>query len=160
MIGFIAKFVLGKFSGPVLIWILIALIGANVTQGWLLKRAWTKNAQAVLQCENAALRDAQKANDEVTAELVRIQNDLIDAKKENKLAAEKADRISAARLREKEIAQAQAVTDMEKAINAITDDEYFCASEPVPLPVLTGMRDAAIAYNKTKNNPSAGIPPD
>ena len=160
MIGLLAKFVLGKFSGPVLIWILLALIAANATQGYLLKRAWTKNAQAVLVCENAALRDANAAKEAVTAELLKIQGELIEAQTQKQIAGEQAEREITARLHEKEIEHAQAIADMEIATNEITDDEFWCASEPVPLPIMRSMRDAATAYNQTRNNPSPGIPPD
>ncbi len=152
------KFVLGKLSGPVLVWILIALIGANVAQGLLLKRAWTKNAQAVLACENAALRDAKAATDAVNQELIQIQAELHQAEMNRILAGEQADREIAKRLHEKEVEHAQAIADMEIATNEIADDEFFCASEPVSTDQLARMRDATARYNQARI--SASTRPD
>ena len=151
------KFVLGKLSGPVLVWILIALIGANVAQGLLLKRAWTKNAQAVLACENAALRDAKAATDAVNQELIQIQAELHQAEMNRILAGEQADREIAKRLHEKEVEHAQAIADMEIATNEIADDEFFCASEPVSADQLVRMRDAAASYNQARNSASTSL---
>ena len=158
--GWLIKFVLGKASGPVLVYALLAFITLNVAQGFLLKRAWDNVAQAALECENQALRDANVAKEAVTAELLKIQDELIQSKKQRQIAGEQAEREITARLYEKEIEHAQAIADMEIATNEITDDEFWCASEPVPLPIMRSMRDAATAYNQTRNNPSTGIPPD
>ena len=154
MIAYLAKSVLGKIPSTFLVWILIALIGANVAQGYLLKRAWTKNAQAVLACENAALRDAKAATDAVNRELIQIQAELTEAENKRILAGEEADREIAKRIHEKEVEHAQEITDMEIATNEIADDEFFCASEPVTTDQLVRMRDATARYNKTRTGAS------
>lgn len=158
--SWLIKFVLGKVSGRVLIYALLALVMLNAAQGFLLKKAWNNVALAALECENQALRDANTAKEAVTAELLKIQDELIESKIQKKIAGEEAEKEIVARLREKKIEYAEAVAKMEGAINEITDDEFWCASEPMPLPVLWSMRDAATAYNQTRNNPSTGIPPD
>jgi len=154
------KFVLGKVSGPVLIYVLLGLVASNVITGALLKNAWKENAHAALACENQALRDANARNLAVAAELQRIQADLVETRKQKELAAIETEKEIAARLAEKEAEHARAVVDLEFAINEITDEEFWCASEPVPPGILAGMRDAVAAYNNNRNNASSGVPPD
>ena len=156
--GWLIRFALGKVSGPILIYAILALFAANVLTGTLLKRAWTKNAQAVLQCENQALRDANAKNAAVAAELSIIQAELIEVREQKQIAGAEAEKKSAALLHAKEIEHAQALTDLEFAKNEITDDEYLCAVEPVPFGLLDGMRNAAATYNANRNNPRTGIP--
>ena len=158
--AWIIKFVLGKVSGPVLFYLILALLAANAVTGALLKKAWNDNARASLECENQALRDANQRNLAVATELQRIQDELTETRNANMLAAEKADLDNAARLYEKEIEHADAIEALGVAVNEITDDEFWCASEPVPLPISNGMRDTATAYNNNRNNPSSGVPPD
>ncbi len=158
--NWLIKFVLGKVSGPVLIYVLLGLVAANAITGALLKHAWTENARAVLQCENQALRDANARNLAVSTELQRIQSDLAAEKKQRMFAAKQAEKEIAAQLHEKEIEHAEAIANMEIAIDEITDEEFLCASEPVPLPVFNQLHDAATAYNDNRNSASAVLPPD
>jgi hypothetical protein len=158
--NWLIKFALGKVSGPILIYAILALFAANVLTGALLKSAWEKNAQAVLQCENQALRDANIKNAAVAAELSIIQAELVEVKKQKQVAGVEAEKKSAALLHAKDIEHAQALTDLEFAKYEITDDEYLCASERVPFGFRNGMRNAAAAYNANRNNPGTGIPPD
>lgn len=158
--SWLIKFALGKVSGPILIYTIIALFGVNVLTGALLKSAWKKNAQAVLQCENQALRDANQKNAAVAAELLLIQTTLIEVKKQKQIEGVEAEKKSTALLQAKEVKHAQALTDLEFAKNEITDDEYLCASEPVPFALRDGMRNAAATYNNNRNNPGAGTPSD
>lgn len=159
MIGMLAGLV-GRLSGPVLVYVLLGLIASNALTGYLLKSAWKKNATAVLQCENRALRDANDHNAAVSAELERIRIDLANEKKlrmDNTRAAEKE---IAAALRAKEIEHEEQLAALEVATNEITDDEWLCASEPVAPAQLVGMRDAVAAYNDTRNNPSTATNTD
>ena len=89
--GWLIKFVLGKVSGPVLIYALLAFFALNMAQGFLLKRAWDNVAQAALECENQALRDANAAKEAVTAELLKIQGELIEAQTQKQIAGEQAE---------------------------------------------------------------------
>ncbi len=158
--GWLVKFVLGKVSGPVLFYLVLALLAANAVTGALLKKAWNDNARASLECENQALRDANQRNLAVSTELQRIQNELTETRNTNMLASQQADQDNATRLHEKEIEHAEAIDALQGAVNEITDDEFWCAVEPVPLPISNGMRDTAAAYNNNRNNPSAGVPPN
>ena len=158
--GWLIKFALGKVSGPILIYTIIALFGVNVLTGALLKSVWKKNAQAVLQCENQALRDANQKNVAVAAELLLIQSELVEVKKQKQIAGVAAEKKSAMLLHAKEVEHAQVLDDLEFVKNEITDDEYLCASEPVPFGLLDGMRNAATTYNRNRNNPRPRIPSD
>lgn len=158
--SWLIKFALGKVSGPILIYAILALFAANVLTGALLKSAWKKNAQAVLQCENQALRDANIKNAAVAAELAIIQGQLVEIKKQKQIAGVEAEKKSAALLHAKEVEHAEALTDLEFAKNEITDEEYLCAIERVPFALRDGMRSAATTYNANRNNPGTGIPPD
>ncbi len=158
--NWVIKFILGKVSGPVLIYVLLGLVAANAITGALLKRAWTENARAVLQCENQALRDANARNLAVSTELQRIQSDLVAEKKQRMFAAKQAEKEIAAQLHEKEIEHAEAIANMEIAINELTDEEFLYASEPVPLPVFNQLRDAATTYNDNRNSARAVLPSD
>jgi len=158
--GWLVKFVLGKVSGPVLFYLILALLAANAVTGTLLKKAWNDNARASLECENQALRDANQRNLAVSTELQRIQKELTETKNANMLAAKEADEENAFRLHEKEIEHAEAIEALEVAVNEITDDEFWCAAEPVPLLVTNRMRDTATAYNNNRNSASSGVPPD
>jgi len=158
--GWLVKFVLGKVSGPVLFYLLLALLAANLTTGALLKKAWNDNARASVECENQALRDANNRNLAVSTELQRIQKELRHNTETLLLAAAQADAESRERLIEKEIEHQEAIERLEFAKNEITDEEFSCASEPVPLPFLDGMRSAATTYNDNRNNPRSGVPPD
>ncbi len=159
MIGTLAGLV-GRLSGPVLVYILIGLFASNALTGYLLRAAWEKNATAVLECENQALRDANDHNVEITAELVRIQTDLATGEKlrlDNTRAAEK--EIAAAILA-KEIEHEEQLAALEAATNEIEDDDFFCAGERVASGQLVGMRDAVATYNRTRNNPGTATNPD
>lgn len=159
MIGMLAGLV-GRLSGPILVYILLGLFASNALTCYLLKSAWKKNATAVLQCENQALRDANNHNVAIAAELERIQTDLATEKKlrlDNTRAAEK--EIAAAILA-KELEHEEQLAALEFATNEITDDEWLCGSEPVAPAQLVGMRDAAATYNRTRNNPSTATNPD
>ncbi len=159
MIGMLAGLV-GRLSGPVLVYVLLALVASNALTGYLLKSAWKKNATAVLQCENRALRDANDHNAAVSAELKRIKFDLANEKKlrlDNTRIAEK--EIAAAILA-KDIEHEEQIAALEVATNEITDDEWLCASEPVAPAQLVGMRDAVAAYNDTRNHSSTATDPD
>lgn len=158
--SWLLKLVLGKVSGPILIYVIVGLFASNALTGYLLKSAWKKNAVAVLECENQALRNANAKNLAVAAELQRIQTDLIAEKESRRVAGIAAEKEVAARLAAKEIEHAEAIANMEIATNEITDEEWLCASEPVPNGLRNGMRDAAATYNRNRNNPSTGIPSD
>jgi len=159
MIGMLAGLV-GRMSGPILVYVLLALFAANMATGYLLKKSWAKNAQAVLACENAALRDAAAARTKVDIELQRIQTDLDASEQFRKDQGRIADKRNAAALRTQEIAHAAAIADMEIATNEIADDEFFCASEPVATDQLVRMRSDASAYNQNRNSASARTVPD
>lgn len=149
-----------RLSGPVLVYVLLGLVASNALTGYLLKNAWKKNAVAVLECENQALRDANKHNAAITAALERIRLDLAIEKQQrldNTKAAEK--EIEAA-VRAKEIEHAEQIAALEAVTNEITDDEWLCASEPVAPAQLVGMRDAVTAYNQTRNNSSTATDAD
>lgn len=158
--GFLIRFVLGKVSGPILVYVVLGLFVANAATGYLLKRAWTKNAQAVLQCENQALRDANARNLATAQELQQIQSELTLEKEQRRVAGVEAEKETAKQLREKEIEHANAIADLEVATNEISDEDFFCASEPVPLHVVSELRDAIATYNDNRNNPSTGTVPD
>jgi len=158
--GFLVKFILGKVSGPFLVYVVLGLVAANAITGYLLKSAWKKNAQAVLVCENAALRDANEANELVTAELQQVQTDLIAKEARLQIQGEAAEVEIQRRILAKEIEHAAALADLEVATNDITDEEFFCATEPVAAGVLAGMRHTATTYNKNRNSPSTGTVPD
>jgi len=157
--GFLVNFVLGKVSGPFLVYILLALFAANAATGWLLKNAWADNARAALECENQALRDANAAKELVAAELVKIQKELVDERAKLDRAANNADTIIARVIAANEARDADEKADLEVAVNEITDTDYFCGSESVPFPILVGLRVAATAYNQARNNTGSGIPP-
>lgn len=159
MIGMLAGLV-GRMSGPILVYVLLALVASNAATGYLLKRALTQNAQAVLACENAALRDAAAARTLVDTEMQRIQNDLAASEQFRKDQGRIADKRNAAALRTQEIAHAAALADMEIATNEIADDEFFCASEPVATDQLVRMRRDAASYNQNRNLASARTVPD
>lgn len=145
------KFVLGKLSGPILVWIILALFAANLTSATLLKRAWTKIAQAELVCINQALRDADAARQAVI-EAVALHRALLDRSESlRELAGIEATKEINKRIAEKEIQHAHAMADMEAATNEIADDEFFCATEPLSAELLIGMRSAAASYNQTRN---------
>lgn len=149
MIGFLARWA-AKLSGPVLVYVLIGLIAANATTGYLLKRAWTKNAQAVLQCENNALRQANDANALVTAELKKLQGEhdaYREQVREQTAIIEK--EIEDSR-RELEIEHETELAALEVATSEIPDEEFFCASEPVSAGLLTRMRVAVAAYHQNR----------
>lgn len=133
--------------------LLILLFFANVGQGLLLKSAWTKNAQAILMCENNALRDAQLSAEAVNRELFVITAELRLSTLARQSENEKAEKEIAERLRKKEIEHANVIADMEAATNEIADDEFFCATEPVSAELLIGMRNAAFSYNQNRNSP-------
>jgi hypothetical protein len=159
MIGMLAGLV-GRLSGPVLIYILLGLIASNALTGYLLKSAWEKNATAVLECENQALRDANDHNVVIVAELERIRIELAIEKQvrlDNTRAAEKE---IASLIRAKEIEHEEQLIALEAATNEIDDEDFFCASEPVAPVQLVGMRDAIAAYNRTRNNPSTATNAD
>lgn len=159
MIGMLAGLV-GRLSGPILVYVLLGLVAANALTGYLLKNAWQKNATAVLECENQALRDANNANLAVSLELQRIQTDLAIETRlrlDNTRAAEK--KIAAAILA-KDIEHAEQIAALEVATNEIEDDEFFCASERVASAQLIGMRNAAASYNRTRNHSSTATDPD
>lgn len=160
MIDWLAKFILGKLSGPILIWILLGLVAANISQGVLLKSAWTKLAQAELVCINQALTDAIAAREAVDAELRLIEIELTESIKNRAIAAQIAETEIEKRLREKEIEHANAIADMEAVTNEIADDEFFCATERVSAELLIGMRNAAARYNKTANRASTDTDTD
>ncbi len=149
------KFVLGKVSGPVLVWIILALFAANVVTVKLLANAWTKNAQAELVCVNQALTDAIAAREAVDLELQRIDIELTESIKARAIAAQLAEKEIDKRIAEKEIEHAHAIADMEAATNEISDDEFFCATEPLSAELLIGMRSAAARYNQARNSASA-----
>jgi len=153
MIGFLAGLV-GRLSGPILVYVLLGLVASNAVTGYLLKNAWTKNAQQVLICENQALRDANAAKEAVARELIQIREDLAESEKQKKIQTINAEAAIADALRKKEIEHEEAIADMEIATNEIPDEDFFCASEPVTSELLVGMRNAIAAYNKTRNNPS------
>lgn len=153
MIGLLAGFV-GRLSGPVLVYVLLGLMATNAATGWLLKNAWTKNAQAVLVCENQALRDANAAKEAVARELIQIRDELAESEKQKKIQTDLAEKEITDALRKKEIEHEQALANMEAATNEIPDDDFFCASEPVSFDLLTGLRNSVAAYNKARNNPS------
>jgi len=159
MIGFFAGLV-GRLSGPVLVYVLLGLIATNAISGYLLKRAWTANAQAVLLCENQALRDANSAKEAVARELIQIQEELAESEKQRKIQTIDAEQAIADALRQKEIEHEDALANMEIATNEIPDDDFFCASEPVSFDLLTGMRNAVAAYNEARNNPGDNQSPD
>ena len=159
MIGMLAGLV-GRLSGPVLVYVLLGLFATNALTGYLLKSAWKKNATAVLACENQALRDANDHNAAVTAELERIRTDLATEKKLRLDNTREAEKEIAAAILAKEIEHAEQLAELEAATNEIDDDDFFCASERVASAQLGGMRDAVAAYNQTRNNPSTATNPD
>ncbi len=144
------KFVLGKLSGPILVWIIVALFAANLATGTLLKRAWTKNAQAELVCINQALRDADAARQAVIVAVAQHRAMLQRSESLRELAGLAAQKEINKRIAEKEIEHAHAIADMETATNEIADDEFFCATEPISAELLIGMRSAAARYNKIR----------
>ena len=150
MIGWVVKFILGKASGPILIYILLGLVAANATTGYLLKNAWQKNARAVLQCENAALRDANEANEKTSQALLKSQREFAEYRTQVREATALIERENADARRAMEIDHEQTLADLEVATNEIPDDDFFCATEPVSVDVLAGMRDAATAYNENR----------
>lgn len=159
MIGFLAGFV-GRASGPALVWILLGLMATNAATGWLLKNAWTKNAQAILVCENQALKDANARNLAVSNELQSVQADLVLTKEKNAIASASVEIENAARRVARENEHQDNLADLELSINEITDDDFWCASESVPLPVVSQLHNAASTYNYNRNREGAGIPPD
>jgi hypothetical protein len=159
MIGMLAGLV-GRLSGPVLVYVLIGLLASNALTGYLLKSAWKKNATAVLECENQALRDANDHNIVIAAELERIRTDLAASEQFRKDQGRIADKRNAAALRTKEIEHEQQLAALEVATNEIDDEDFFCASEPVAPNQLLGMRDAVATYNRTRSNPSTATDAD
>lgn len=158
--NFLLKFVLGKVSGPILVYVVLGLFVANAITGALLKKAWNDNARAAVVCKNQALRDANDRNLKTVKEMERIRIDLNLAIVEKQKAGLAAAKEIEKRLSDQETKHADAIAQVEFIKNEITDDDFFCASEPVPYPVVIGMRDNATAYNDHRNNPGAGIPPD
>jgi len=159
MIGMLAGLV-GRLSGPVLVYVILGLFVSNALTGYLLKSAWKKNATAVLECENQALRDANDHNLIVTAELERIRADLSASEQFRKDQTRIANKRNAAALRSKEIEHEKQLAALEVATNEIDDEDFFCASEPVAPAQLVGMRDAVTTYNRTRNNPSTATDAD
>lgn len=149
MIGFLAGWV-GRLSGPILVYVLLGLIAANATTGYLLKRAWVKNAQAVLECENQALRDANDANALVNAELDRLQGEHDAYREQVRIATAEVEKQIADQRRELEIEHETALTELEVATNEIPDEDFFCASEPVSADLLKRMRIAVAAYHQNR----------
>lgn len=149
--SWLIKFVLGKVSGPVLVWVILALFAANLATGTLLKRAWTKNAQAELLCINQALMDANAARQAVIEAVAEHKALLARSENLRMIAGAKAEREIAARLAEREIEHAHELADMEAATNEIADDEFFCATESISAELLIGMRSAAARYNESRN---------
>lgn len=148
--GWLIKFVLGKVSGPVLIYVLLGLVAANATTGYLLKKAWDKNATAVLECENQALRDANNANAAITVELKRLQRKHEAYRESVRRLTEEADKEIQRRRREMEAAHESEIAALEVATNEIPDDDFFCASEPVSSGLLTGCASQSPPITKTE----------
>lgn len=152
MIGMLAGLV-GRLSGPVLVYVLLGLVATNALSGYLLKRAWNKNATAVLQCENQALRDANAKNAKVNRELRESRQREEAEKLLRKMQTKEADKKIQAMILAKDVEHEQQLATLEVATSEITDDEFFCASEPVSGGQLVGMRDAVATYNRHRNNP-------
>ncbi len=152
--SWLAKFLLTRISGPAVIWVLLGLVAANATTGWLLKKAWDTNARAVLQCENNALRDANAVNEETARQLIAAQKDRDEAIALRLSAERDAEIRIAATRRAMEIEHETQLADLEVATNEITDDEFFCASEPVAADQLARMRDAVATYNENRSGDS------
>jgi hypothetical protein len=151
VISFLAG-IISRASGPLLVYVLLGLIASNALTGWLLKRAYDANVRAVLVCENQALKDANAAKEAVAARLAKAQQDLREAREQRKKAGEEAEKEIEKRIAEKEIEHAEAIAAMEVATNEIPDEDFFCATEPVSVDILSGMRDAATSYNETRNS--------
>ena len=149
MISFLARYI-GKVSGPFLVYVLLGLIATNAGTGYLLKSAWKKNAQAVLQCENQALRDANEANEATTRKLLAARAKLEAYQDAVRLQTAEVERENAENFRALQIEHDEALADLEVATNEIPDEDYYCATEPVSDPVLARMRDAATTYNENK----------
>lgn len=152
MIRFLAGFV-GKLSGPMLVYVLIGLIASNALTGYLLKKSLTRNAQAILQCENQALRDANDANVMVLDELARLQVRHDAYRDAVKNATREVEEKTATDRRAMEVDHEKELNELEVANNEIPDEEFFCASEPISAAVVDRMRIAVTAYNENKNRP-------
>jgi len=148
--SFLIKFILGKVSGPFLVYVVLGLFAANAITGTLLKSAWKKNAQAVLVCENQALRDAADANAAVAAELKRLQEEQAAYRESIRIQTREIEKEIAENIRAMEIQHEEQIANLQVATNEITDDEFFCASEPVAVDQLDRMRDAVTAYHKNR----------
>lgn len=158
--AWLLKFILGKVSGPVLIYVVVGLFATNALTGYLLKSAWRKSAIAILECENQALSDANEANVAVVAALELIRKSR-DRETQRRLDSTRiAEKEIAAALRAMEVEHDEQIAALEVAINDIDDEDFFCASEPVAFAQLTGMRNAVAAYNQTRNNPSTATDSD
>ena len=153
MISFLARY-LGKLSGPILVYVLLGLIAANATTGYLLKHAWQQNARAVLQCENQALRDANEANEATTAKLLSTRAKFEAYRKQVREQTAGIEKENADIFRALEIEHGEELANLEVAINEISNDDYYCATEPVSSPVIARMRDAATTYNENKGGDS------
>ncbi len=158
--AWLLKFVLGKVSGPALIYVVVGLFATNALTGYLLKAAWRKTATAVLECEIEALRNANDHNSLIAAELQRIQADLAIEKQRRLDDTRAAEKEIANALRVKEVEHEEQLAALEAVTNEIDDEEYFCASERVAFGQLVGMRDAASTYNQTRHRSSAATNPD
>lgn len=155
MMNFFAGLI-GKATGPMLVYVLAGLIAANATTGYLLKSAWKKNAQAVLQCENQSLRDANEANEATTAQLLKSQAEFAAYREEIRKLTATVEKENAKAMREMETEHRTALIDLEVATNEIPDEDYYCATEPVSDPVLARMRDTATTYNENKGGDGHG----
>ncbi len=149
MIGILAKLV-GRVSGPVLVYALLGLLAVNAITAGLLKNAWQENARAVLQCENAALRDANEVNEKTSQILLKSQKEFAEYRAQVRKLTVVAEKETEAIRRQMELAHEQEIADLEVVTNEIPDDDFYCASEPVSSGVLSRMRDAVAAYNANR----------
>ncbi len=146
MIGFIAN----KVAGPVLVYTVLALFVSNAVTGFMLKRAWEENAKQVLECDNAALESALAENEIVTDRLREIEIERDMERQARQRAEIRADEAIEQRIAYMEESHAREIENINLDTASISDDDYWCASEPVPLQLATGLRDRASAYNRTR----------
>lgn len=148
MIGLLAN----KIAGPVLVWLVLGLFASNAVTGFLLKRAWEQNARQVLECDNTALESALAENKLVTDRLREIEVERDMERQARQRAEERADEAIERRIAYMEESHAREIENINLDTASISDDDYWCASEPVSVQLANGLRDRAATYNRTRLN--------
>ncbi len=150
MIKAAVNFILGKVAGPYLVYAVAALTVALAAESYLLKRAWTKNAQAVLKCENIQLTDANERTSLALNRLRQANDENAALRIAQAAAGADAEQRSEHRIAEQDERHQAELEAMEVAANEVPDEDYYCASERVSAGLLSGMRERAKAYNKRR----------